>query len=154
MQHATHGILAAIEASSAGLYVRDAVLLYPLANVAHVVAVLAFFACVAAMDAALLGWLRGAEPRAVIAAVRGPAWLAFAVVAASGAVLFVPEATAIGMNVAFQVKLALIVLAGANLLALGVALRRGADGLARRAAVVSLAAWLLVAAFGRFVAYA
>ncbi len=157
MDHAAHGFLAAIEQSALGLTIRDAVLLYPLANVVHVLAVMGFFAAVAVMDAALLGWLRGTDPCAVIARFRPVAWGAFGLVAASGLVLFVPEAAAIGMNLAFQAKLALIALAGLNLWIAGRALagQGGAiPGLARRAAGLSLVAWLLVAAVGRFIAYA
>lgn len=146
--------LSAIENSAAGLLVRDAVLLYPLANVGHVVAVCVFFAAVAVMDLALLGALPGAAPQAVLARARPFAWGAFTALLVTGAVLFVPEASAIALNVAFQVKLALIVLAGLNLLVLGLALRRGFSRLARRAAILSLVVWLLVAAFGRFIAYA
>lgn len=154
MAPAAHAWLSAIEQSAAGMLVRDAVLLYPLANVGHVVAALVFFAAVAVMDLVLLGALPGAAAPSVVARARPVAWGAFAALVLTGAVLFVPEASAIAFNIAFQAKLALIVLAGLNLAALTLALRQGLDRLARRAAVVSLVVWLLVAAFGRFIAYA
>lgn len=157
MEHAGPAWLLALEQSFAGQYVRDAVLLYPLANVAHVLAVLVFFAAVAVMDFALLGLLRGAAAMEIVARFRRLAVGAFGVLALTGSVLFLPEASAVAANPAFLVKLGLIFLGLANVRLLGWAMQgAGADvpGLARACAVVSLLVWLLVAACGRFIAYA
>lgn len=156
MEHDSAGWLAAIEQSGFGQYVRDAVLLYPLANVAHVLAVLVFFAVVAVMDFRLLGWLGGEPAHQVVVRWRRVAIAAFAVIAASGTVLFVPEAAAVAQNPAFLTKLTLI---GIGLLNVVVVTRamRGSDtvpGIARVGAGLSLLLWLMTAAFGRFIAYA
>ena len=156
MEHAGPAWLLALEQSFAGQYVRDAVLLYPLANVAHVLAVLVFFAAVAVMDFALLGLLPGAPAR-IMARFRRLAVAAFGVLVLTGSVLFLPEASAVAANPAFLVKLGLIFLGLANVRLLGWAMQgAGADVpvLARACAVVSLLVWLLVAACGRFIAYA
>ena len=144
-------------AFSAFLAIRDAVLVFPLANVAHVVAVLIFFAAVAAMDARLLGWLGNGDPRADIARLRPIAIGALALLAASGTILFLPEAGAMVRNASFQAKFALIALALANVALVERALRLSPGHVSRRVrwgAGISLALWLLVAAAGRFIAYA
>lgn len=156
MEHQGAGWLAAIEQSGFGQYVRDAVLLYPLANVAHVLAVLVFFAAVAVMDFRLLGWLKGEPAHQVVARWRRVAIAAFALIVASGSVLFVPEATAVAQNSAFLVKLALIAIGLVNVLVVTRAMRGGetVPAVARLGAAVSLLLWLMTAACGRFIAYA
>ena len=134
---------------------RDSVFLYPLANITHVLAVLAFFAAVAAMDLRLLGVFEGVPARTLIGRLRPVAFAALAVIATTGVTLFVPEAAAIGANRAFQVKLVMIVIGLANIGLNDWALRRdGEDGpWARASAGVSLVLWLMVAAAGRTIAY-
>lgn len=160
MEHAAAGILGALERSAWGDLVRGSALLYPVANTLHVVAVLAFFACVAAMDFRLLGWLRGESAASVIARLRPFAVAAFAVILATGFVLFSPEATAIIGNPAFRLKLVAIAAALLNIVWLerryGALIRGDAMAVpagARAAALASLALWLLTAACGRFIAY-
>ncbi len=157
MQHTAGGWLHAIESSGAGLLVRDAVWLYPAANVLHVLAALVFFAAVAVMDLRVLGLAGGDPVRPTLARFRRVAVAAFLAMLASGGVLFLAEATALGANPSFQVKLVLIALGLANVLWLEASLSRAAPGAvpgaARRAAMLSLVLWLGVAACGRFIAY-
>lgn len=150
-------VLAAIEASASGATMRRSVWLYPTANVLHVLGVMTFFAVVAAMDVAVF---RGpaARVRAVIRRLRPYAAAALLVQIGTGFMLFAPEATHVGMNPAFQLKLAAIGLALLNIAVLESALRgaapdRPAPGTARAAALASLALWLTVAALGRLIAY-
>ncbi|RAI46047.1 DUF6644 family protein [Rhodoplanes roseus] len=149
------GFLAALEASGLAAQVRGSSVLYPAANVIHVVAVLVFFAAVAAMDLRILRVLRGPPPARVVARLRPVAIAMLVLIAASGALLFLPEATRMGPNPAFLAKLAVIGLAMANLAANDWALRHGAErsALARTTAAASLALWLGVAALGRLIAY-
>lgn len=156
MEHQGAGWLAAIEQSGFGQYVRDAVLLYPLANVAHVLAVLVFFAAIAVMDFRLLGWLSGEPAGPVVRRWRRVAVIAFVLIAASGTVLFVPEATAVAPNTAFQAKLALIAVGLVNVVVVTGAMRGSetVPGIARLGAGLSLLLWLMTAACGRFIAYA
>jgi hypothetical protein len=147
--------LAAVQDSGYGALVRQSVFLYPLANVTHVLAVLVFFAIVAVMDLRLLGVFKGMSAAQVIARLRPLAIAALVAVAATGVTLFFPEAVAIARNPAFQLKLAAIVVALANVRLNTVALRRGGEGAAavRLTAGMSLALWLTVAACGRLIAY-
>ena len=148
-------LLAAVQDSGYGVLVRQSVFLYPLANVTHVLAVLVFFASVAAMDVRLLGVLEGVPAPVVIARLRPVAIAALVVIAATGVTLFVPEAGAIARNPAFQVKLMAIVIALANVGLNARALRHAGEGAAmvRLTAGLSLVLWLAVAACGRLIAY-
>lgn len=142
----------ALQESGFGDLVRQSPLLYPAANILHVLGVMGFFALVAAMDLALVGALGATPARQLIARLRPFAVALLVLVAATGLVLFAPEAVAVAGNPAFQAKLVLILLALANVIANEWALRRSA-GLARLTAGLSLLAWLAVAALGRLIAY-
>lgn len=148
-------LLATLQDSAYGALVRDSIFLYPLANVTHVLAVLVFFAAVAAMDLRLLGVFEGVPARVLIARLRPVAIGALVVIVASGITLFVPEAAAIGANPAFRIKLVLILIGLANIGLNDRALRRdGEEGTwVRASAAGSLGLWLLVAAAGRTIAY-
>lgn len=161
MEHDVFGFLPnlfqLLERSGFGLLIRDAVLIYPIANVVHVLAALVFFASVAIMDLRVLGALRADAGEAVIARFRPVAIGAFCVLLASGLILFTPEASAIIKNPSFQIKLALIAIGLLNVIWLERALKRGYPGMtarsARAPAVISLVVWLGVAAAGRYIAY-
>lgn len=157
MEHGAPSILHWLEHSGFGLLIRDAVLIYPIANVVHVLAVLVFFASVAIMDLRILGALRNEAAVIVIRRFRPVAIGAFCVLLASGIILFTPEASAIIRNPSFQIKLALIAIGLLNVLWMERALKRGYPGMTARAARVpaalSLIIWLGVAAAGRYIAY-
>jgi hypothetical protein len=159
VEHGGLAILLGLEQSGLGLLIRNAVLIYPIANVVHVVAVLVFFGSVLVMDARLLGALRGEDYEAVVVRWRPVAIAAFVVIVGSGFILFVPEAAAMGRNRSFQIKAVLVLIGLANVLAMGRALRHpGSFGdvpaKARVLAGLSILIWLAVAACGRFIAYA
>ncbi len=154
-------VLASLQGSGFAFLVRDAIWIYPAANVVHVLAVIVFFASVALMDARLVGWLRAAPVADVIRRFRPLAIGAFVLVALSGFVLFTPEAAIIAQNPSFQLKMLALVLALTNVgLLQAVCGRLLADdgtvvvpAMARGLAVLSLVLWLFVAAAGRFIAY-
>ncbi len=147
--------LAALQDSAYAAYARESVFLYPIANVTHVLAVLVFFAAVAAMDLRLLGVFGGTPARTVVARLRPVAFVALAVIAATGSTLFVTEAVATGRNPAFQLKLLAIALGLVNVGVNEWLLRRRGEGsaMARLSAALSLVLWLTVAACGRSIAY-
>ncbi len=155
-------LLQAIESSGLGLAIRQSVWIYPAANVGHVVAIVGFAGAVAVMDLVLLGAIRPERRAVVIGAARRCSGLLLLLVFATGAVLFIAEASHVALNLVFQIKVALIALGLVNALTLG---RRGtaaalgvADAaplppIARVAAAASLAIWLAVAGLGRLIAY-
>jgi hypothetical protein len=142
----------ALQESWFGDLARRSALLYPAANILHVLGVMGFFALVAVMDLALLGALKPVAPRQLVARLRPIALGLFLLVAATGLVLLAPEAAAIAGNPAFLAKGALLLLALANVIANTLALRRS-EAAARLTAGLSLLLWLGVAALGRLIAY-
>ena len=98
----------ALQESWFGALVRQSALLYPAANILHVLGVMGFFALVAAMDLRPAGRAGAGAAEADHRALRPFAMLLLVLVAATGLVLFAPEAVAIAGNPAFQAKLVLI----------------------------------------------
>jgi hypothetical protein len=151
-----------LETSFIGQFIRDNKLLYPVANVVHLLAVLVFFASVAAMDLRVIGIIQGGPIDQVIAKLRPIAMFALGVLVLSGFVLFAPEAAAMVKNISFQLKFGAIGFGMLNVLLFkGMTRRRfGAEPMmsasfpVRLSASLSLVTWLTVAAAGRFVAYA
>jgi hypothetical protein len=148
-------VWAALQASGFAAAIRDSTFIYPIANVTHVVAVIAFFGLVAAMDLRLLGVTGGTPARAVVARLRPFAAAALVIIAMAGFILFAAEALALMRNPAFALKLTAIVLALINIAVNEWSLRRFGEGatLAKFTAGASLALWLFVAAMGRTIAY-
>ncbi len=148
-------VLLALQESELAAATRSSVFLYPAANVLHVLGALTFFAAVAAMDVRVLSRSPLTGTRAFIGRVRPVAIAGFLVQATTGVMLLSPEATHIGHNPAFRLKVLAILLGLANVLVLEAAVRRAGaiGGTARVSAAASLAFWLSTAAAGRLIAY-
>jgi len=161
MNEAAPAFLVALEASAVGHAIRQSIWIYPTANVLHVVTLALFAGAVAVLDLRLLGAFAGTRPADVIRPARRVAVAALLLLAGTGFVLFVAEASHVAMNPVFQAKGLLIAAGVLNAL---VVARLPADfdrldaGSAipsrlRSAAMVSIAIWLAVAAAGRLIAY-
>jgi len=162
MDAAAPAWLLALEASGLAAGIRQSVWIYPAANVTHVVSITMFAGAVAVIDLTLLGVLRPAGRARVLAGARAFAMAFMMLVAVSGLVLFMAEASHVALNRVFQIKLALIGLAVLNGLVFGSRAEAAVAGLpddapvpswARAAAAASLAIWLAVVALGRYIAY-
>jgi hypothetical protein len=147
-----HAPFAALEQSGLALSIRNAHTLYPLANVAHVLGVVVFFALVAGMDMAVLR-RSYEEAQATIRRTRPFALLAFAVIVGSGAIMFTAEAGALIRNPSFLAKMTAIAVAAINLLLFTRAARSMRIGAMRASALLSMLVWLFAAAAGRGIAY-
>jgi hypothetical protein len=148
--------LIALEGSGLARAMRTSTFLYPLANVLHVLGAMTFFAAVATMDVRALGRGDLAGLRAFIGRIRPIAVAGFLVQLVTGAMLLAPEASHIGHNPAFRVKLAAILLGLINVAVLEAAARDmgpPVPAAVRIAALLSLALWLATAAAGRLIAY-
>src|SRR5690606_32753296 len=117
---------------------------------------------VAVMDLRLAGFFQATWPGSLLRRARLIAILGFIGLVASGAVLFVAEASHIVLNGVFQIKLALIGLGLANVIWFETAIagqvkdlqpHTPLPGRARFVGVTSIAVWLAVAACGRLIAY-
>jgi hypothetical protein len=154
--------LVALEGSGLGAAIRQSVWIYPAANVAHVAAIAAFAGSVVLLDLILLGVVRPAGRALLLQRARRWTMACLSLVALSGLVLFIAEASHVALNRVFQLKLALIALAVLNGLVLGSRAEAAISKLsdteptpapARTAAAASLLLWLSVVALGRFIAY-
>jgi len=135
------------QSAFAGL-VRQSELIYPAANVLHVIGVMTFFALVAVIDLQILTASGNAR---LIRKLRPWAFAMLIVVAATGFTLFAADAVAVAANPVFRLKLLMIVLAAANF---AVHMMAASVAVLRATAILSLFAWLIVAALGRSIAYA
>lgn len=162
MEGSGPALLVALEHSAVGAAIRQSVWIYPAANVLHVMALTVFAAAVAVMDLRLVGAFSAIEPAAVVRPARRVAAAALCMMAATGMVLFIAEASHISLNPVFQIKAALIALGLSNAALVTAPLDRAllaspAGAVLplriRLAAITSLAIWLLVAGLGRAIAY-
>jgi hypothetical protein len=89
-------------------------------------------------------------------------WTAFVLAAITGGLLFASNATTYAHNLYFQVKIALIALAGINMGVYHLFLNRGADAWhtpavtpmrARIVGALSLCLWIAIVAFGRWIGF-
>ncbi|MFG1461962.1 hypothetical protein V5F77_03600 [Xanthobacter sp. DSM 24535] len=146
----------ALEFSALGAAARSTMWLYPLANLVHIFGAALVVGAIATFDVQILRRAPGAG--LVVRAAIPVAAVGLALQAVSGMVLVSAETTTVIRNPAFLAKMALLVLALANVALFharfGTALRAGA-GLerARGTAMVSLASWTLVLLAGRAIAY-
>jgi hypothetical protein len=144
-----------LQESAFAAVIRDSVFIYPIANVLHVVAVIAFFGVVATMDLRLIGVFGGVQPRVLIDRLRPWALALFAIIAVAGFILFAAEAAALANNAVFQLKIVALAMALLNV-GFNEWMMRGSEtigGAVQASAAASLAAWLSIAALGRSIAY-
>lgn len=150
-------LLQALEASGIGRGIRSSVWLYPAANVVHVLGVTGFISAVVVMDLSLAGWIGGPDRARLARAAQRFALALFAIVAASGFVLFAAEASHVALNLVFQIKMGLIALALLNALVLGraeFARAEAGEAVGPGASVaLSLVLWFVAVAAGRYIAY-
>lgn len=155
-------IFVALETSGLGAAIRQSTWVYMVANVGHILSLMAFAGAIAVLDLRMLGAFATTSPGFVLRMARLGTILAFAGLVVTGSVLFTAEASHVVLNRVFQIKLALIALGLINvvLFELLVAPKltflpplAPLPRLARVFAVASLTIWICVAASGRLIAY-
>jgi hypothetical protein len=154
-------IWAALERTALATAVREGTWLYPAIETLHVLALATLFGGIALLDARLLGAAPSLPLDALARHVLRPVRAAFAVLVATGALMFSADAAALVENPAFRLKMVLVPLAVANALVFeaGGLRRLRADPrapvprAARAFAAASLALWAAVIVCGRLIAY-
>jgi len=149
-----NGVLVAIEAWPLSDAIRRSVWAYPALETIHIAAFSVVFGSLVVLELRVFG-AAPALPLPPLARLAVPlALTAFAAAAIAGALMLISSATEIVSNTAFQIKLGLIVTAGANALWFH---RRGSlvlhDGVAKVQSLLSLLFWLGVITCGRLIAY-
>jgi hypothetical protein len=108
MEHEPPAIFVVLEQSAFAAAIRQSPLLYPLANVGHIVALMIFAGALAVMDLRLIGAFSATEPALVLSRARRVAIAAFAALGVSGMVLFVADASHLAVNPVFICKQTLV----------------------------------------------
>lgn len=160
MEHSGPAWAAALEGSALGVLMRESAVLYPLANIAHILGLVLFAGSILLLDLRLLGCAKALPAAAVARALTPTMMIGFVVQVASGILLFSADARPLWGNPVMQVKAALILFGIANALVFRALWNHRladwddtAPGIARAQAGLSLFAWLGVAICGRFAGY-
>lgn len=129
----------------------------------HVTATTFVFGMITIVDLRLIGLLsRDARVSDLYRDVIPLTWAAFVVAAITGTLLFISQARAYSMNFAFQMKLAVLLLVGLNMLVFrrfvypGIGKWDAAAAIplaARLAGAASLIGWITVVSCARWIAY-
>lgn len=144
-------------------WMRQVTWAYPAVETVHIIAIAALVGSVLLVDLRVLGVSRMLPASALMRHALPVAWIAFALAAATGILLFLAHAADLIGNRVFVVKMCLIAAAGANTAAFhgGAWARvqlwevgRAAPPPARLFAGLSIAIWVAVIACGRWIAYA
>jgi hypothetical protein len=162
MTDAAPAIFVALETSGFGAAIRQSAWAYMVANVVHILSLMAFAGSIVVMDLRMMGAFAATSPGFILRNARWAAVIAFAGLVLSGLTLFTAEASHVVLNRVFQIKLGLIALGLANVVAFEVWVTPKVQNLApmtrlpdaaRPIAITSLAIWFCVAACGRLIAY-
>lgn len=150
-------ILAGIEGLPAVNALKVSFVVYPLINALHILSVGATVTCVLLMDLRILGVGRGVERRPLLHLLREAIAFAFPVAVLSGLALFSIRAQEYATNQAFLIKMALLALAGVNLLAFRLLPQPAGDTVypiaARLLAAFSMLLWVAILVAGRFIGF-
>lgn len=155
-------LLASIEQSALAKFAKSSSWVYPASNVGHILGLMVFFASVCIMDLRLLGAFSDTPSAPLIARARRFAVAAFIVIALTGSAMFATEPASLAFNRAFLIKIALILVALLNVLALEAVFRKRISAAGRGAtfgaavkisAILSMLLWVCIAAAGRLIAY-
>ena len=143
--------------------IRSNEMLFPWLESIHVLAITLVLGSIAVVDLRLLGIASRSRPvTRLIREVLPVTWCAFIVAVLSGGTLFTSNAVEYSKNFPFQMKMVLMALAGLNMLAFHLVTYRSVGqwdeapetpAAARVAGGVSIALWLGIVAFGRWIAY-
>jgi len=155
-------LLAWLEHRPFAVSIAESTWLFPFIETVHVLALTVVFGSVVMMDLRLLGI--GSKDRAVSEVITTTwpwTWIAFAITATAGSLLFSSKATTYYVNLPFRIKLVCLGLAGVNLLIFHLlTARRMArwdrgtpPTVARLAGAVSLMLWIVIVATGRWIGF-
>ncbi len=157
-------ILLAIENSAVGTAIRQSAWLFPTVETAHVAALALVLSAIGVVDLRLAGvTLRERGVDELMRAVLPGAWVSFVLAAITGAALFASNAVTYAGNPAFQIKVALLLLAGVNMAVFHLGAQRRIahwdpqtlpPAAARVAGGLSLLLWIGVVFAGRWIGFA
>src|SRR5215475_10730435 len=124
MEHEAPALFVALEQSGFAATIRQSRWLYPVANVGHILSLVAFAGTVAVMDLRLLGAFAATAPGPVLARARIAAIAAFCGLAVTGSMLFSAEASHLVLNPVLRLKFLLVAAGLLNVLIYEIGARR------------------------------
>ena len=128
---------------------------FPLLQTLHLIGIGLFFGTICAVDLGILGRLRKLEPHVLAASLLPWTWAGFGLALLTGGLMASTMAAELLTNTAFQLKMAVLLLAGCNA---GLLHARGpidgSNAITRWQARSSLLLWIAAIACGRWIAYA
>jgi hypothetical protein len=157
------GTLEALRSSGIATWIRDSLYAFPFIESIHVIGLTLVFGTIAIMDLRLLGLASVHRPFTRVAGdLKKWIWVAFAITATTGLLMFSTNATVYYDNTQFRLKMLGIVLSGLNMLVFEWTTGRRAplwdhDEAAplpgKIAGALSIALWIAVIFFGRWVGF-
>jgi hypothetical protein len=152
-----------LQDGSVATAIREGETLFPWIESAHVLAITFVVGSIAAVDLRLLGLAsRGRRFSQVNGEIVPLTWIAFVIAAVTGGLLFSSKAVQYAANLSFQLKIALLLLAGTNMAVFQLVTFRQIDSWdaalplpvrARLAGGVSLLLWIAIVACGRVIGF-
>ena len=156
-------LIEAIANSPIGIMMAENPIAFPWVETVHVVAITTVLGVIAIVDLRLLGLAGVSYPVSRLSNTLVPVtWVAFALAAITGALLFTSQPATYVENFAFQMKMLLLVAAGLNMALFHLFTMKGIavwdkDAVlpmgARLAGLLSLVIWVLVVGFGRWIGF-
>lgn len=154
--------LKTLHVSPIGELVRNSSWVYPGLETAHVIGLGLLFGGIFMLDLRLLGLNKSLSVAVLSRHVLPWVWAGFVINFVSGIMLFASDALSLAANISFQLKMLMLMLAGANAglfqLSFGRDIGRWHNEApapigAKLVAIFSIAAWLAIITLGRMIAY-
>src|SRR5438552_39831 len=155
--------LASLESSTIAITIRNSLYIFPLLEATHVFGLAMVFGTIAIIDLRLLGIASTQRSFTRMASeIMKWTWGAFAVTAATGALMFITNAGVYYHNTFFRTKMLMLVLAGINMLVFELTAGRtihrwdknaSAPLAGKTAAVLSLVIWITIIFLGRWIGF-
>jgi uncharacterized membrane protein len=152
-----------LQASSLAVFIHKTAWAFTTIEVIHVFAISLVIGTIAIVDLRLLGLASTKRPVTELSRQVLPfTWAAFVLAVIAGSLLFISRATEYVANAMFWIKMALIVVAGINMVIFEFITVRGVKEwnldptppqAVRLAGGISIACWILVLVFGRLIAF-
>jgi uncharacterized membrane protein len=157
------GFLEWLQALPLAVFIHKKAWAFTTVEVVHVFAIAMVIGTIAIVDLRLLGFASTKRPVAELSRQVLPlTWAAFVIAVIAGSLLFISRATDYFVSTVFWIKMALIVVAGINMIIFEFVTVRGVQEwnlnpkpppAARLAGGISIACWILVLVFGRLIAF-
>jgi len=151
-----------LQATPLSTTIRESDLLFPTIECVHVIAFVVVVGTISVVDLRLMGLASKTRPAdELIEELLPITWIAFAVAAAAGLLLFCSKPITYTQNFFFLGKMLLLVLAAANMGVFHLVVQKslatapiGPPPLTARASgAISLALWITIVAFGRWIGF-